>query len=341
MTTTPTLSGTAEDTVSTPILKGEGVFDPFKKLNEKQMAAFKEIKENLSDLTDPEDVAWMDDMCLLRYLRARNYNVAKSEKLLRGTLEWRQKYRPQDVKLTEVADIAKTGCLYIHGKDLKGRPILMARPRRDNVKGVSNADKFKHLVYWLEHGFRQMDKSRGVEQFCFIVDYNEFSRKNLDMNTNLESMHLLLDHCPERMGQSLFLDPPTLFWFAWKVISPFLNEVTLSKVKFCYSKKVNGKRVYPDLADYISMDQMEQDLGGENPTSFNYDDFIKEFHSETTTTTTTSSLSSTEEIILNGSSDQPSLVYNQTSTATTTTTTETIHKHPGNTLEEPMTQLAI
>ncbi|GAM18490.1 hypothetical protein SAMD00019534_016650 [Acytostelium subglobosum LB1] len=246
-------------------------FNPLANLDDKQLAALKELRNNLKDITDPESVAFCNDMCLLRYLRARNYTVAKSEKLLRGTIEWRKKYRPQDIKLAEISEIARTGAIYVNGKDLKGRPIIIARPRNDTLKKVPVELKFRNLVYQLESGFRQMDESKGVEQFCFVVDYHGFSRKSLDMKANLESMHHLLDHCPERMGQSLFLDPPTMFWVAWKVISPFLNEVTLAKVKFLHSKKINGKRVFPELANYIAQDQLELDLGGENPITFNRD----------------------------------------------------------------------
>ncbi|EFA77752.1 cellular retinaldehyde-binding/triple function domain-containing protein [Heterostelium album PN500] len=252
-------------------MEPQPAFNPFANLTPKQLDAFKEMKKNLSDFTDPEDVAYLTDMCILRYLRARNYTVSKSEKMLRNTLAWRKSYRPQDVKLSEVTDIAKTGAIYVNGKDVKGRPIIIARPRNDTLKKMPHELKFKNLVYWLEQGFRQMNESKGIETFCFVVDYHGFSRKSMDMKTNLESMHHLLDNCPERMGQSLFLDPPTMFWVAWKIISPFLNEVTLSKVKFIYSKKVNGKRTFPELSNYISPDQLEMDLGGENPVTFNRD----------------------------------------------------------------------
>lgn len=33
-----------------------------------------------------------DDMCLLRYLRARSYDVDKAEAMLRDTLAWREVY---------------------------------------------------------------------------------------------------------------------------------------------------------------------------------------------------------------------------------------------------------
>ncbi|KAM9999849.1 hypothetical protein ACTFIZ_008306 [Dictyostelium cf. discoideum] len=263
---------------SPPIILKEGeIFDPLKNLNEKQLEAFKEIKSNFSDLTDPTDIAFCTDMCFLRYLRARNYIVSKSEKMLRDTLEWRKKFRPQDIQLGgDIREIGSAGCVYVNKRDKKGRPIIFAVPRNDTLKNVPSELKFKNLVYWLEQGFSRMDDSKGIEQFCFIVDYKDFGSGNMDMKTNLEAMHFLLDHCPERMGQSLFLDPPALFWFAWKIISPFLNEVTLSKVRFINSKKVDGKRTFAELLEYVDIENLEQNLGGNLDYNYNIDEYLKE-----------------------------------------------------------------
>lgn len=39
-----------------------------------------------------------DDACLKRYLRARNWNLKKSEKMLKDTLAWRDSYKPEDIR---------------------------------------------------------------------------------------------------------------------------------------------------------------------------------------------------------------------------------------------------
>lgn len=53
------------------------------------------MKENLSNVTDPERKAFCTDAEIIRYLKARDFDVSKSESLLRDTLEWRfGTYRP-------------------------------------------------------------------------------------------------------------------------------------------------------------------------------------------------------------------------------------------------------
>lgn len=37
------------------------------------------------------------DACILRYLRARNWNVKKAVKMLKSSLKWRLEFKPEDI----------------------------------------------------------------------------------------------------------------------------------------------------------------------------------------------------------------------------------------------------
>ena len=65
--------------------------DATRGLSAEQLQTLTAFRERLSDLA-PLEQHWADDACLLRYLRARDYDLDKAEKLLRDTLEWRQSY---------------------------------------------------------------------------------------------------------------------------------------------------------------------------------------------------------------------------------------------------------
>ncbi len=95
-----------------------GPFDPLKNLTEEHMKALEEIRLKAQELTiNDEERAWCNDRCLLRYLRARDYNVKKAEKvlffttkrkkidcytyfqLLQGTIEWIREAQPTKIKI--------------------------------------------------------------------------------------------------------------------------------------------------------------------------------------------------------------------------------------------------
>lgn len=59
------------------------VFDPRKHLTEGQLVTLDEFKEMVGkyEMSEKEKAYFLDDMCLLRYLRARDYNKDKSYKV--------------------------------------------------------------------------------------------------------------------------------------------------------------------------------------------------------------------------------------------------------------------
>lgn len=41
---------------------------------------------------------YANDACLKRYLRARNWNLKKAEKMMRDSLAWRENYKPEEIR---------------------------------------------------------------------------------------------------------------------------------------------------------------------------------------------------------------------------------------------------
>lgn len=258
----------------------KGTFDPLANLSQKQLDTLKEFRERVTkiDMTDAERSFFCNDMSLLRYLRARDYTIDKSFKMMEDTIDWRRNYKPELVVSSEVEPMLKAGCIYMSPcKDKKGRPIIYARPYRDPKEKIPAETKVRHLVYWVEQGLKLMDASQGVETFTLITDYKDFGRRNMETKVNMESLQILNSHNPERMGLSLFLDPPLYFWVVWKMISPFLSAATHAKVKFVYSQKKDGRRVCPDMLEYIDADNLEEEFGGNLKYDFDYKTYIEKY----------------------------------------------------------------
>jgi CRAL/TRIO, N-terminal domain len=59
----------------------------------------------------------LDDACFLRYLRARNLDVAKAVTMLKATLQWRAEFGVQNVLAEELHVVARenaTGKVSVH-----------------------------------------------------------------------------------------------------------------------------------------------------------------------------------------------------------------------------------
>jgi hypothetical protein len=47
----------------------------------------------------------IDDACFCRYLRARDWDVKKAEKMLRDSIEWRRQFKPHEITKEQIKDL--------------------------------------------------------------------------------------------------------------------------------------------------------------------------------------------------------------------------------------------
>eukprot|EP00818_Percolomonas_sp_WS_P010370 CAMPEP_0117437006 /NCGR_PEP_ID=MMETSP0759-20121206/1300_1 /TAXON_ID=63605 /ORGANISM="Percolomonas cosmopolitus, Strain WS" /LENGTH=255 /DNA_ID=CAMNT_0005228623 /DNA_START=1446 /DNA_END=2213 /DNA_ORIENTATION=+ len=207
-----------------------------------------------SDLKTREDRKFCTERCMLRYLRARDFDVDKAEKMLRGTLEWRHEYQPHKIKPHDLEMEASSGKIYVRGKDKMGRPLLFLIPRNENSKDYDK--NVRLLVYTLERAIQEMDD--GVEQLVLMMDFKGWGRHNsVPISVARQVIHILSNHYPERLGVCYMMDTPWLFSLFWKSISIFLHPNTSSKVKFVSSK--DREKV---LSETIHLDNLEKRFSG-------------------------------------------------------------------------------
>ncbi|KAJ1561701.1 hypothetical protein HK096_003666, partial [Nowakowskiella sp. JEL0078] len=71
------------------------------------------IKKDKSRLSEREK-AWVDDECLLRYLRATKWNLEAAGVRLLTTLSWRRVYKPDEISPEEVEPEAESGKMFFN-----------------------------------------------------------------------------------------------------------------------------------------------------------------------------------------------------------------------------------
>ncbi|KAL6058166.1 Phosphatidylinositol transfer protein (PITP) [Balamuthia mandrillaris] len=209
---------------------------------------------------------WVDDMCLCRFLRAREWDLNKAEDMLRGTLKWRESFGVERITFEEIEVEAATGKLYVHGKDKYGRPTIYMKPGRDNT--TDPGPKVKYLVWVLEQAILQMDASKGVEKMLWICDFANTGVSNFklsNVNVSNEVLRILMNHYPERLALCFLINTPWMFNAFWRCIKPFLNEVTLSKVRFV------GAKQFSQICDVVGAESLEKPYGGENEEDYDHE----------------------------------------------------------------------
>jgi 4-nitrophenyl phosphatase len=172
---------------------------------------------------------------------------------------------------TEAAD----GKVFVGGFDNDGRPIIVLRSA--NEKTFDNKGKkcgnLVNLVYNIERAVASIETRRGSvpdDKWTLLLDFNGYSLFNAPpFETTKWTIKIVQDFYPERLHVAIMVDAPTLFWGAWKAASPFIDEVTKSKVVWISGPLESQERL-DALREYVPLDQIDRSIGGSQPESLDY-----------------------------------------------------------------------
>ena len=215
---------------------------------------------------------------LLRFLRARNLDVAKARKMLADALAWRRETGVDAVldapPLASRQDYERAMRIWpsgYHGRDVQGRPVYIERTGDVDLKEalVFGADKFVDLhLRGMEYQARvllpaaSLDAGRLVTQMCNVIDVGGLSLSSINgkVISLLQKVGKIdSDNYPENLGVTLVCNAPWAFTVAWKAVSWVLDEKT--RAKFVVLSKDKAKMV-AKLEEYLGKHNVPAFLGG-------------------------------------------------------------------------------
>ncbi len=179
-------------------------------------------------LTDSERM-FLTRECILRYLRATSWNAVQSETRLKNTLVWRREYGLEKHTKDYISIENATGKQLILGWDIEGRPCQYMRPSKQNTE---RSDKqIQHLVFMLERSIDMMPA--GQETLALLINFAETkSGQGATLSQGKQTLNILQNHYPERLGRALVTNVPFYIWGFFKLITPFIDPLTREKIKF-------------------------------------------------------------------------------------------------------------
>ncbi|XP_021715313.1 random slug protein 5-like [Chenopodium quinoa] len=203
----------------------------------------------------------VDDLMLRRFLRARDLNVEKAGAMFLKYLKWRKTFLPKGcVTKEEIQYDLSHNKIHLGGVDKKGRPIVVAFAGRHYQNSKSGGlDEFKRLVvYTLDTLCARMPA--GQEKFLAIGDLQGWGYSNSDIRGYLGALSILQDCYPERLGKLCIVHAPKIFMAVWKVIYPFIDDNTKTKIEF-----VEKKQMKSTMLEDIEESQLPDIYGGKLP----------------------------------------------------------------------------
>ncbi|KAI1847697.1 hypothetical protein JX265_009126 [Neoarthrinium moseri] len=251
----------------------------------------KVFQETLANRTPASirDALWtmvkMDhpDQLVLRFLRARKWDVQKALVMLVSTMKWRQDAKvDDDIMLNgeehfllqeqqgatekdkkfakDFLDQMRLGKSFSYGIDKEGRPTTVVRARLHKAGDQSEESLERYTVYLIETN--RMLLSAPVDTGTVIFDMTGFSMANMDYTPVKFMIQCFEANYPESLGVVLVHKAPWVFQGIWKIIRGWLDPVVASKVHFTNNVK--------DMSEFITPNRIPKELEGDDPWAYEY-----------------------------------------------------------------------
>ncbi|KAK0101521.1 hypothetical protein ONS95_006688 [Cadophora gregata] len=223
------------------------------------------------------------DALLLRFLRARKWDVDKALVMMVSTMRWRSTEVHVDDDIMKNGELGslndanssdpakkkfghdflaqmRLGKSFLHGLDKAGRPMCFVRVRLHRQGEQSEESLERYTVFVIESA--RMILSPPVDTACVVFDMTGFSMANMDYAPVKFMIKCFEANYPESLGVVLVHKAPWIFQGIWKIIRGWLDPVVASKVQFTNNND--------EMEQFVPKSQIIKELGGEEDWEYHY-----------------------------------------------------------------------
>nr|XP_007973598.2 SEC14-like protein 4 isoform X1 [Chlorocebus sabaeus] len=236
-------------------------------LSPQQQEVLSRFRENLQNLLPMLPNA--DDYFLLRWLLARNFDLQKSEDMLRRHMEFRKQQDLDNIvtwQPPEVIQLYDSGGL--SGYDYEGSPVYFCIIGSLDPKGLllsaSKQDLIRKRIKVCELLLHECELQtqklgRKIEMALMVFDMEGLSLKHLwkpAVEVYQQFFSILEANYPETLKNLIIIRAPKLFPVAFNLVKSFMSEETRRKIV------ILGDNWKQELTKFISPDQLPVEFGG-------------------------------------------------------------------------------
>lgn len=222
------------------------------------------------------------DALLLRFLRARKWDVEKALVMMISTMQWRLNEMHVDDDIMKNGELAaletttvdakekknaddflaqlRMGKSYLHGLDGEGRPMCFVRARLHKAGEQTEESLERFTVYLIETA--RMLLRPPIDTATIVFDMTDFSMANMDYTPVKFMIKCFEANYPESLGTVLVYRAPWVFNAVWAVLKGWLDPVVAGKVHFV--KNVQ------DFSTFVPKSQIPTELGGDEKWEYKY-----------------------------------------------------------------------
>ncbi|KAJ4390931.1 hypothetical protein N0V93_004530 [Gnomoniopsis smithogilvyi] len=254
-------------------------------------AAFKTLlaEHKLYHPATPTAPASHDDATVLRYLRARRWDLPSAHAQFADTEAWRKQadvdglYDSIDVEAYEAS--RRLYPQWTGRRDRRGIPIYLFEIRHLDLKTIAKVDKAAGRGKLGNLSALYENLTRFTQPLCSQLTDREYAgRTPITLSTNIVDVtgvtlkgywnlkghmqaasELATAHYPETLDRIFIIGAPSFFTTVWGWIKRWFDPVTVSKIFI-----LSPPEVLPTLKSFIAIENIPKKYGGE--LDFNWND---------------------------------------------------------------------
>ncbi|XP_035714226.1 SEC14-like protein 2 isoform X2 [Folsomia candida] len=176
------------------------------------------------------------DIYLVRWLRARNFNIHDAELMLINNLEWRKENGIDTILDEDWSDFEKDFPFDIQGCDKEGRPVITVPVGDWDIRKAVLAGKQKRTMRYFDKLFEEIttyirisqEKGENVKQYDLIVEMSNYNLINQGCAMCIPIYHHFLqtyaNYYPGTGHSTTLVNVPNIFLTLWEILIPFRSS---------------------------------------------------------------------------------------------------------------------
>ncbi|KAJ6716804.1 CRAL-TRIO DOMAIN-CONTAINING PROTEIN YKL091C-RELATED [Salix koriyanagi] len=182
-----------------------------------------------------------DRRMMLRFLRARKFDVEKAKQMWSDMIKWRKKFGAdtimEEFEFKEIDEVLKYYPQGYHGVDKEGRPIYIER--------LGEVDANKLVQVTTMDRYMKISRTRGLKQFT------KTARELISHISKIDG-----DNYPETLNRMFIINGGAGFRLLWSTVKQFIDPKTAQKIHFL------GNKYQSKLLEAIDASELPEIFGG-------------------------------------------------------------------------------